>query len=96
MFDGLGNPLPGVTIQVGTNTVIGQSDENGTYVLDIGPDDLGDTVVTFDGSTAIDPTPDFLSGQYPTIPNKPIFVNGGVDNVFRAIALPERDLSGES
>ena len=93
MFDGIGNPLPDITIQVGTNTVIGQTDPLGFFSLDIGPDDLGDTVVTIDGSTASDRAPDFLSGQYPTIPNKPMFIDGGVVNMLRNIALPERDLT---
>ena len=94
VFDGIGNPLPGVTVLVGPNLLTDMTDQNGVYLLDIPVGETGDTVITFDGSTAVDPTPGFLSGQYPTIPNKPIFINGGTDNVFRAMSLPERDLVG--
>ncbi len=93
VFDGIGNPLEGVEVQIGTNTLTGTSDENGLFFLQIPPNYLGDNVITFNGSTASDPTPDFLSGQYPTIPNKPIFINGGIENAFRDMSLPERDLT---
>jgi len=90
VFDGLGNRLPGVKVVLGSNTLETITDENGFYSFDnIPADHLGDQLITFDGSTAVDPTPGFLSGQYPTIPNKPIFVNGGTENVFRDISLPE-------
>ena len=106
VFDGLGNPLQGVNVLVG-NTEVGCTDQSGAYALPIGASDFGENLVTFVGPTfdpvsgaptnscdasAADPTPDILSGQYPTIPNKPVYINAGIDNVFRDIPLPERDL----
>ena len=91
--DAEGNPLEDVTVQVGINTVIGQTDALGAYDLNIPADDTGETEITIDGSTAIDPTSGG-SGEYPVIPHKPIFINPGKDNTFRIIALPERDLDG--
>ena len=94
VFDGLGNPLPDVTVKVGTNTVTGTTDKNGKYKLDnFEVQDLGDTVITFNGSGASDPSPGG-STEYPTIPNKPIFINGGTETRFRDMSLPERDLTG--
>ena len=49
--------------------------------------------ITFNGSQAVDPTPGG-SGEYPTIPHKPIFINGGTEIRFRDMSLPERDLNG--
>ena len=107
VFDGLGNRLQGVSVLVGDSPT-GCTDRNGVYGIPVGPADYGENLVTFVGPTfdpdigtainscdpsATDPTPDFLSGQYPTIPNKPVYINGGIDNVFRAISLPERDLT---
>jgi hypothetical protein len=89
-----GNPLPDVTVEAGTTPVVGASDSTGGYNLDITDSgDRGVTEITFRGSTATDPTSGG-SGQYPTIPHKPIFINGGVDNTFRVLHLPERDLTG--
>ncbi len=101
VFDGLGNRLQGVSVYVGENTE-GCTDRNGAYALSIGSSDFGENLVTFHGPTfdpdtgdatescdasASDPTPDLLSGQYPTIPNKPVYINAGIDNVFRAVPL---------
>ena len=98
IFDGLGNPLPGATVKLGTNTVEAVSGMDGSWKMDSIPaSDFGENLITFDGSTVSpsdDPTPDFLSGQYPTIPNKPIFINAGISNEFRDMSLPERDLTG--
>lgn len=97
--DGLGNPLPGVAVRVGSNTVEGCTNEFGKYSLDIGSGDVGENLVTFDGAAGNscggpnDPTPGLLSGQYPTIPNKPIYINAGIPNNFREMSLPERDLT---
>ena len=99
VFDGLGNPLPGVKVKVhqpnngNGNGKKGTTDILGMYKI-TGLSKTGEKLVTFDGASAVDPTPDLLSGQYPTIPNKPIFINGGIQNVFRDIPLPERDLTG--
>ena len=90
VFDGLGNSLEGVKVLVGT--VMGVTNASGVYNLNIPPGETGETTITFDGSMASDPTPGG-SGQYPTIPNKPIFINGGTNNVFRDISLPERDIT---
>ena len=91
-----------------TDNLWGCTDRNGAYSVPVGPSGFGENLATFVGPTfdpltggstsscdaaAADPTPDFLSGQYPTIPNKPIFINAGIDNVFRALPLPERDLT---
>lgn len=96
VFDGIGNPLAGVTVEVEILplSLTGVTDENGLYAIPIPDDATGAQLITFNGSTAIDPTPGFLSGQYPTIPHKPIFINGGLKNNFREISLPERDLTG--
>ena len=96
VFDGLGNPLPGVTVEVSKNGQVvasGQSNQDGAYQFQIPAGGTGFTTVTFIGATASDPSPGG-SGQYPTIPDKPIFINGGTDNVFRDMSLPERDLTG--
>lgn len=98
--DTLGNPLPNATVKVGS--VIGQTNAQGAYELPVGRTEFGKNRISIIGKhiaggtvvEAEDPTPGFLSGQYPTIPNKPIFVNGGTVNNFRIIALPERDLNG--
>jgi len=100
VFDSLGNPLQGVKVEVtkgGTVVASGQSDQTGEYRFNIPVGGTGFAEVSFDGSTAIDPTPNGpLSGQFPTLTNKPVFINGGVNDVnqFRDIALPERDLTG--
>lgn len=105
VFDGFGNPLPGVTVKLGLNSATSTSDDNGYYVFDslspganaLTPDLLGEQVISFIGATVAasdDPTPGLLSGQYPTIPNKPIFVNPNTEQSFREMSLPERDLTG--
>lgn len=97
-------PIQGVKVQLGTNTVDACTDQFGNYSMDVPPEDLGENELTFfggggpltGGGTCVvqDATPGTLSGQYPTIPHKPVFVNGGTDNVFRLMSLPERDLTG--
>ena len=42
----------------------------------------------------MDPNPGLFSGQFPTIPHKPLHVNAGNPNIFRDVFLPERDLTG--
>ncbi len=99
VYDGTGAPLEGIRVFIGDNSVEGCSDQSGRYALTLGPGDVGQTTVTFDGTGGaicipVDPSPGLLSGQYPTIPNKPVFINGGTVNTFRDISLPERDLNG--
>jgi len=100
VMDGIGNPLPGVMVEVtknGNMVASGQTDQTGEYRFNIPVGGTGFDEVTFNGSMATDPTDDgILSGQYPTLPNKPVFINGGVNDVnqFRDISLPERDLTG--
>jgi hypothetical protein len=91
VIDGTGVPLRNVHVQLGSNESF--TDANGHYILPVGADELGENWITFDGSEVIDPT-DGGSGDYPTILNLPIYVNGGTENLFRLIPLPERDLTG--
>ena len=108
VFDGLGNRLQGVRVKLGGTAMFSCTDRNGAYNMALNSMYFGEQHVTFVGPTfdpdsgastnscdsgAVDPTPDFLSGQYPTIPNKPVYINAGIDNVFRAVPLPERDLT---
>ena len=64
VFDGLGNRLPGVCVVLGDNGNNGNNcnganeavtDKKGFYLF-LAPLPLGDTVITFDGSSAADPT----------------------------------------
>ncbi len=93
VFDGVGNPLEGTGITGGQGGLSASTDGTGGYDVAVAPSDVGLGEINFFGSTAIDPTPGG-SDEYPTIPHKPIFLNGGTNNVFRAIYLPERDLTG--
>ena len=70
------------------------SNLSGEYYLPIDdPLHCGENEITFDGSGASDPAPGG-SGEYPTIPHKPVFINCGTQNHFRLLSLPERDLTG--
>ena len=93
VFDGVGNPLEGAGVTGGQGGLSATTDALGGYEIPVGPGDVGLGEINFFGSTATDPTPGG-SGEYPTIPHKPIFLNGGTANVFRAIYMPERDLTG--
>lgn len=93
VFDTLSNALHGVSITGGQGGLVGSTLPDGSYDVVVGPSDVGLGEINFFGNSVIDPTPGG-SGEYPTIPHKPIFLNGGVDNVFRTIYLPERDLTG--
>ena len=92
--DGQSVALPGVTVEIGSGGNCSDvTAEDGTYVIEVPANMTGDTTISFIGADADDPSTGG-SGEYPTIPNKPIFVNGGVDNGFRLVSLPERDLTG--
>lgn len=93
VYDTEGNPLEGVGITGGQGGLLGSTSANGSYAITVDPSDLGLGEINFLGGTAIDPTPGG-SGEFPTIPHKPIFLNGGLSNTFRNIYLPERDLTG--
>ena len=93
VFDDIGSPLPGVTVSVDSQGVSAVTGEDGRYELTIPAGATGVQALMFDGSTAVDPTP-IGSGEYPTIPHKPVFIHGGVAGGFRSISLPERDLNG--
>jgi len=108
VFDGLGNALQGVKIFLGSdiplNEMMGgpcdapkcvRSDAAGQYLLtDLPADVHGETQVSFISTEVTDPTPGQLSGDFATIPLKPVFVNAGTTTVFRDMPLPERDLTG--
>ena len=95
VFDGVGNPLSGVSVQLGTGLITGDTNAVGIFQLIVPAGSTGETTVTFDGSSALDGTVGGgLSGQFPTIRDLPVFVNGGVDNTFRSMSLPELDLTG--
>ena len=91
--DDRGEALPGVTVHLGTSGLVAVSDLLGEYVFAVPPGETGVSELTFDGSTAVDPSPGG-SGEYPTIPHKPVFLHGGAENFFRVVNVPERDLAG--
>lgn len=95
VLDGLGNPLPGVSVQLGMGLITGETNTSGLFRMIVPAGATGETTVSFDGSSATDVTVGGgLSGQFPTIRDLPVFVNGGVDNIFRDMSLPELDLNG--
>ena len=103
VVDGDGIGIPGVRVQLGINTVEACTDQFGNYTMEVTAADFGDTELEFDGNGGTlgdgtlcvlqDPTPSTPSGEFPTIPHKPVFINGGTNNVFRQVSLPERDLT---
>lgn len=97
VFDNFGNPLQGVRVSIdglpAARTAI--SDVDGNFLItQIPVGSNGFQMITFDGSQAIDPTPGSGSGDFPTIPHKPIFINGGTQVRFRDMSLPELDYFG--
>lgn len=94
--EGLGSIL----VQLGANSLTTCTNPDGTYSIDVTePELLGDTEVNFFGTEDVNNTcpgldPDPGATQYPTIPHKPVFVNGGTDVMFRQLALIGRDLTG--
>lgn len=93
------NPIKGVRVEVENSGADGCTDEFGRFMIPLTESDFGENLVTFDGSQSngcglTDATPGTLSGEYPTIPHKPVFINGGTNNEFRLMSLPERDLLG--
>lgn len=91
VVDGVGNPLENVKVSVGTTgSPFDMTDNRGHYSIVVPIGSTGVSEINFDGSEAIDRT-DSLSGEFPTIPHKPLFINGGVTNEFRLMSLPERD-----
>lgn len=93
------NPIKGVRVELENSGVEACTDVFGRFTMPVTESDFGENLVTFDGSLINgcdleDATPGTLSGQYPTIPHKPIYINGGTNNEFRLMSLPERDLTG--
>ncbi|MBQ27455.1 MAG: hypothetical protein CMH81_04855 [Nitrospiraceae bacterium] len=104
VFDGVGNALSGVSVQLGTGLITGETNANGLFRMSVPVGATGVTRVTFDGARATDVFAGIratdvtvdggTSGQFLTIRDLPVFINGGVDNVFRDVSLPELDLDG--
>ncbi|GEM_PF-3635785 len=104
VFDGTGNALSGVSVQLGTGLITGETNANGLFQMSVPVGATGETTVTFNGTRATDvfagvrvtgaTVSGGSSGQFLTIHDLPVFINGGVDNVFRDISLPEFDLTG--
>lgn len=97
-------PIEGVRVELENNLVEACTDQLGRFSMDLTEADFGENLVTFDGNggsladgtpcVTQDATPGTLSGEYPVIPHKPVFINGGVNNEFRTMSLPERNLEG--
>ena len=68
VFDGLGNPLPGVTVLAGPNLLSDTTDQNGVYSLGIPVGETGDTVITFDGPPRWTPRLAFSAANTPPFP----------------------------
>lgn len=106
VYGAQGHVLEGVKVFVGSDPAVGllaaacvaplcaTTNAAGEYILNIPAANTGETQISFVGNAVIDPTPSLLSGEYPTIPHKPIFINGGTDVIFRDLVLPERNLNG--
>jgi len=96
VLDGLGLPLSGVMVRLGrTGFLAAETNVSGLFRIVAPSTELGETVVTFDAKNARDiSTNDGLSGKFPTLTDLPVFINGGADNIFRDISLPELNLNG--
>ena len=100
------NPIMGVRVELENTGIDACTDQFGRFSMMLSPADFGENKVTFDGNggelannlpcVTVDATPGTLSGEYPVVPHKPVFINGNIDNEFRRMSLPERNLTGSA